>query len=248
MFFTITPIQSRGDSVYTNLCRRNQPSITGRFVSPADIICTIPHIPNLQPQKYGHVAFDTAQKAVLTSCVLRYKPSPSSIGLNSAPSSISSNNMQMKNGGGGGGVRGRGKEPPLQERFINCCFSFTIQRDLHGIPTLIAGKPLSSFRLLCFLLEVLLNKTDWELVFVLLQVTSFDTRANSRQKTVVRCEPKSIFMFTNTLISASWRTGMLDSLLSIFCWSVRFVIPRSVHGFMMVNTYNSNVEILHPLL
>lgn len=25
-------------------------------------------------QKYGHVAFDSSQKAVLTSCVLRYKP------------------------------------------------------------------------------------------------------------------------------------------------------------------------------
>ncbi|KAG8703795.1 Transcription factor [Ceratobasidium sp. 395] len=25
-------------------------------------------------EKYGHVAFDPAQKAVLTSCVLRYKP------------------------------------------------------------------------------------------------------------------------------------------------------------------------------
>ncbi|KAF8310413.1 hypothetical protein DL93DRAFT_2062069, partial [Clavulina sp. PMI_390] len=51
-------------------------------------------------EKYGHVAFDAAQKAVLTSCVLR----------------------------------------PPQERMINCCFSFTIQRDLHGIPTLIAGE------------------------------------------------------------------------------------------------------------
>ena len=31
-------------------------------------------------QKYGHVAFDSTQKAVLTSCVLRYKPT-----LNSGP-------------------------------------------------------------------------------------------------------------------------------------------------------------------
>lgn len=47
---------------------------------------------------------------------------------------MGSGGVQMKNG-----RASRGKEPPLQERFINCCFSFTIQRDLHGIPTLIAG-------------------------------------------------------------------------------------------------------------
>jgi hypothetical protein len=28
----------------------------------------------LFPQKYGHVAFDSSQKAVFTSCVLRYNP------------------------------------------------------------------------------------------------------------------------------------------------------------------------------
>src|ERR1700733_7532816 len=83
-----------------------------------------PHCPR---QKYGHVAFDTAQKAVLTSCVLRFKPAPSSL---SGASSNATPNANMK--------KSR-KEVPLQERFINCCFSFTIQRDLHGIPTLIAG-------------------------------------------------------------------------------------------------------------
>ena len=69
-------------------------------------------------QKYGHVAFDSSQKAVLTSCVLRYKPL-----LNSSSSSPTK------------------KEDGVQheERFINCCFSFTIRRDKWGIPSMIVG-------------------------------------------------------------------------------------------------------------
>ncbi|KAH9931557.1 uncharacterized protein B0H18DRAFT_1116342 [Fomitopsis serialis] len=72
-------------------------------------------------EKYGNVAFDSNQKAVLTSCVLRYKPSlPSSGAL--TPS------------------RGKPKDdPPKEEGFISCCFSFTIRRDPYGIPTLIVG-------------------------------------------------------------------------------------------------------------
>ena len=72
-------------------------------------------------QKYGNVAFDSTQKAVLTSCVLRYKPL------------LPSN---------GGATPARGKEqhqPPNEEGFISCCFSFTIRRDPYGIPTLIVG-------------------------------------------------------------------------------------------------------------
>ncbi|KAF9515968.1 hypothetical protein BS47DRAFT_1315622 [Hydnum rufescens UP504] len=92
-------------------------------------------------EKYGHVAFDTAQKAVLTSCVLRYKPSALLSGPSSGTAAI--------NSGSSGSVpttspastnKKRKKEGALsQDGFINCCFSFTIQRDLHGIPTLIAG-------------------------------------------------------------------------------------------------------------
>ena len=68
-------------------------------------------------QKYGNVAFDSNQKAVLTSCVLRYKPL-----LPAAP------------------ARGRAREaPPAEEGCISCCFSFTIRRDPYGIPTLIVG-------------------------------------------------------------------------------------------------------------
>ncbi|KZT64239.1 hypothetical protein DAEQUDRAFT_732911 [Daedalea quercina L-15889] len=72
-------------------------------------------------EKYGNVAFDSNQKAVLTSCVLRYKPLLPSSG-SMTPS------------------RGKPKDDsPSEEGFISCCFSFTIRRDPYGIPTLIVG-------------------------------------------------------------------------------------------------------------
>ncbi|KAL1742007.1 hypothetical protein HDZ31DRAFT_44194 [Schizophyllum fasciatum] len=65
--------------------------------------------------KYGHVAFDSSQKAVLTSCVLRYKPNL--------------NNLAAKDG----------HSASNEEGFVNCCFSFTIRRDKWGIPSMIVG-------------------------------------------------------------------------------------------------------------
>jgi len=73
-------------------------------------------------EKYGHVAFDSSQKAVLTSCVLRYKPL-----LNPGPSSPNLPKAKRRD------------EPQNEEGFINCCFSFTIRRDKWGIPTMIVG-------------------------------------------------------------------------------------------------------------
>ncbi|KAI0922840.1 hypothetical protein AcW1_002605 [Taiwanofungus camphoratus] len=71
-------------------------------------------------EKYGNVAFDSNQKAVLTSCVLRYKPL-----LPTAGSTTPSRKVKQT--------------PPNEEGFISCCFSFTIRRDPYGIPTLIVG-------------------------------------------------------------------------------------------------------------
>ncbi|KAI0294007.1 hypothetical protein BC826DRAFT_1013743 [Russula brevipes] len=72
-------------------------------------------------EKYGNVAFDSTQKAVLTSCVLRFKPA-------------------VKQGSGaptpGRVVLGT---TPSEEGFISCCFSFTIRRDTWGIPLMIVG-------------------------------------------------------------------------------------------------------------
>jgi len=61
-------------------------------------------------EKYGNIAFDNGQKAVLTSCLLKN------------PDTANSPNSQS----GRGGV-------------INCCFSFTIRRDKYNIPSCIVG-------------------------------------------------------------------------------------------------------------
>ncbi|KAG6817103.1 hypothetical protein H0H87_012624 [Tephrocybe sp. NHM501043] len=112
-------------------------------------------------EKYGHVAFDSSQKAVLTSCVLRYKPSPatsSGIGttgaglispnrllnanLNPNPQkgTVSSATAKEAIPAGGDEVKEEeGEEVQTEEGFINCCFSFTIRRDKWGIPTMIVG-------------------------------------------------------------------------------------------------------------
>ncbi|KAJ6601200.1 hypothetical protein DFH09DRAFT_1127113 [Mycena vulgaris] len=79
-------------------------------------------------EKYGHVAFDSSQKAVLTSCVLRYKPQlSSSTAVNAASEAAKAATDQV---------------PPQEQEegeFINCCFSFTIRRDKWGIPSMIVG-------------------------------------------------------------------------------------------------------------
>jgi len=50
------------------------------------------------PQKYGTVAFDSSQKAVLTSCVLRYKPKLESFA-----------SFASRNGGSGGNAKNQDK-------------------------------------------------------------------------------------------------------------------------------------------
>ncbi|KAI9009687.1 hypothetical protein BC832DRAFT_597219 [Gaertneriomyces semiglobifer] len=68
-------------------------------------------------EKYGNIAFDAGQKAVLTSCVLR---NPKARGTSNAP-----------------------HDDPSASRTtaedVQCCFSFTIRRDRYNIPLLIAG-------------------------------------------------------------------------------------------------------------
>lgn len=96
-------------------------------------------------QKYGHVAFDSSQKAVLTSCVVRYRPTinyaaPTTPAQGSAAATtntvanVSNSNAQVA-------VREHkaGEETPMEEGFINCCLSFTIRRDKWGIPSMIVG-------------------------------------------------------------------------------------------------------------
>ncbi|KAF8701261.1 rds2-regulator of drug sensitivity, partial [Rhizoctonia solani] len=86
-------------------------------------------------EKYGHVAFDPAQKAVLTSCVLRYKPTSNS-GLapsNGSNGSTHSSPVLHRQ------VTGAESTSTSQSGFINCCFSFTIRRDTWGIPSVIVA-------------------------------------------------------------------------------------------------------------
>ncbi|KAJ3504854.1 hypothetical protein NLJ89_g7725 [Agrocybe chaxingu] len=96
-------------------------------------------------EKYGHVAFDSSQKAVLTSCVLRYKPV-----LNSGATSpivskaaleviFAYRSVHVITLGGPIGSKKEEEEQPMEEGFINCCFSFTIRRDKWGIPSMIVG-------------------------------------------------------------------------------------------------------------
>jgi hypothetical protein len=88
-------------------------------------------------QKYGHVAFDSSQKAVLTSCVLRYKPS-----VNQNPAANVSPLSKEKEGNDEDEDRKdvvKKEDTSMEEGFISCCFSFTIRRDKWGIPSMIVG-------------------------------------------------------------------------------------------------------------
>jgi len=73
-------------------------------------------------EKYGHVAFDSKQKAVLTSCVLRYKPDLPAL---QTPALAYANLTNPR--------------ADDEESAVNCCFSFTIRRDIWGIPSMIVG-------------------------------------------------------------------------------------------------------------
>ncbi|BFZ64487.1 Transcription factor [Saitoella coloradoensis] len=63
-------------------------------------------------EKYGNIAFDGGQKAVLTSCILK---------------------TNQGQGQGAGGANG------AQAGVLSCCFSFTIRRDRYNIPSCIIG-------------------------------------------------------------------------------------------------------------
>ncbi|KAG8946406.1 hypothetical protein FRC04_011852 [Tulasnella sp. 424] len=86
-------------------------------------------------EKYGHVAFDAQQKAVLTSCVLRYKPNlPALQSGSQTASGTAAQKAALKRRQLNGDSTADG-----EETFINCCFSFTIRRDIWGIPSMIVG-------------------------------------------------------------------------------------------------------------
>ena len=72
-------------------------------------------------EKFGAIAFDQSQKAILTSCSLK-SPDGSA--------------MDEKGEGKGQGLRGTGdreREKKKKKDLLKCCFSFTIRRDTHNM-------------------------------------------------------------------------------------------------------------------
>ncbi|KAJ3341835.1 hypothetical protein HDU93_003956 [Gonapodya sp. JEL0774] len=73
-------------------------------------------------EKYGNIAFDEGQKAVLTSCVLRTPPAEevgnSSVGANGNAGTVT-----------GGGLASDTSPLGVKGKVVSCCFSFTIRRD-----------------------------------------------------------------------------------------------------------------------
>ena len=65
-------------------------------------------------EKFGAIAFDQSQKAILTSCSVMTP-------------------TEQEGRGGGGGKEGSGKKKSGNEGLTKCCFSFTIRRDGHNM-------------------------------------------------------------------------------------------------------------------
>ncbi|KAJ2161676.1 Transcription factor [Coemansia sp. RSA 552] len=90
--------------------------------------------------KYGEIAFDALQKAVLTTCVLQTSASVRTLVQNAAGSGLgdsrpmSSSSIALK-------VNGIADQPApsLPGRPLRCCFSFTLRRDKYNIPLGIIG-------------------------------------------------------------------------------------------------------------
>ncbi|GAA5884569.1 hypothetical protein JCM6882_005302 [Rhodosporidiobolus microsporus] len=74
-------------------------------------------------EKYGNIAFDVGQKAVLTSCVLINQ-------------SVLARTRRKRERAGSDKTK---PAPPPEDALVNACFSFTIRRDSYGIPSLIAA-------------------------------------------------------------------------------------------------------------
>jgi len=88
-------------------------------------------------EKFGAIAFDQSQKAILTSCVLK-SPDPEEAGEGRKTGSGGGGGAAGGGHGGGGGggeeedKRRVGREKEKEER-VRCCFSFTIRRDTHNM-------------------------------------------------------------------------------------------------------------------
>ncbi|TKA61780.1 hypothetical protein B0A55_11704, partial [Friedmanniomyces simplex] len=94
-------------------------------------------------EKFGAIAFDWSQKAILTSCTLKC-PGPEAEpggGTGLVSRDGRKDGVVGVGAGSGDGVAkgGMDKEKEKVEERVKCCFSFTIRRDMHNIPSLIVG-------------------------------------------------------------------------------------------------------------
>ncbi|KAJ1796114.1 Transcription factor [Coemansia sp. RSA 2399] len=91
-------------------------------------------------EKYGEIAFDATQKAVLTSCVLQTAASVRMLVHSGASKRLgdsrpmSSSSIALKIGG----IADQ-PAPSQPGRPVRCCFSFTLRRDKYKIPLAIIG-------------------------------------------------------------------------------------------------------------
>ncbi|KAI4737262.1 hypothetical protein E4T50_12263 [Aureobasidium sp. EXF-12298] len=84
-------------------------------------------------EKFGAIAFDQSQKAILTSCTLKNPQDDDETDKTDKPKDgVASEELKAKTPKHGG-------ETKQQQRLRKCCFSFTIRRDIHNIPSVIVG-------------------------------------------------------------------------------------------------------------
>ncbi|GAA6014164.1 hypothetical protein JCM11491_004125 [Sporobolomyces phaffii] len=90
-------------------------------------------------EKYGNIAFDVGQKAVLTSCVLINQSILSRSQKRKRNQPSTSDATASGSGAGAGGGGGGAKKKVPEEAMVSAAFSFTIRRDSYGIPSMIVG-------------------------------------------------------------------------------------------------------------
>ncbi|GAB7362814.1 hypothetical protein MBLNU230_g3117t1 [Neophaeotheca triangularis] len=80
-------------------------------------------------EKFGAIAFDNSQKAILTSCNLKY------------PTQTPESELQPPSTSASEGDKDKAEAAlaNTKRETVRCCFSFTIRRDPHNIPALIVG-------------------------------------------------------------------------------------------------------------
>ncbi|KAG9692842.1 hypothetical protein KCU95_g6746, partial [Aureobasidium melanogenum] len=92
-------------------------------------------------EKFGAIAFDQSQKAILTSCTLKNPSEDDDDDDKDDKDGVAAKDgVAGKDGKGKSGKQGeRGAEPKPVKGLRKCCFSFTIRRDIHNIPSVIVG-------------------------------------------------------------------------------------------------------------